>query len=451
MANIIELRDSANEKAYPRTKAQAVYFDDGLTLDQLEGIVKPCRLGLRLYTKYPNVDTTNQTITFYAGTCVLDYTGTEIYRATEDVVVNLYTSGQINKIVFDKTESKFYAYAPTNTVYKNTKRYVDLGLISRAHTAGYAGGKGWISIPHTIDGHSQNDQETVLPTTWANTVQTIQEAQGKKFIFAIQTDTHFSINDITDGERGNNLKLLTNYIGLDFVANLGDIIRGYADETIDTPANSRASLTELIKRYVTGISCPFIVAMGNHDTNNMWANAFSGTAFSFDEVWGRAFKPAFNTNPKAVTETGLMYYYVDFNDVRVIVLNTQDGSNGGFGIGTDQVTWLTNTALNTDKAVLVTSHVPLVDGWSISSNYDSSYANAVAAIKTFKNNGGTVIGCMSGHIHTQETQTVDGILYVTFKNGSDLCEVVMVDLDNKSINTVPLGFTGVGNRTFSYT
>lgn len=288
----------------------------------------------------------------------------------------------------------------------------------------------------------------VLPANWESKVQTIQEAQGTKFTFAIQTDTHYALDG--DIYSGANLKALTNRIGFDFVANLGDVIKGYAGDE-NAPENMRAAMTEIMMRYVRGISCPLFIAMGNHDTNKQWADANSGTPFTFDEVWGREFRPSFNTIPGAVFQTGLMYYFKDFNDVRVIVLNTQDGADGGFGIGSTQISWLTNTALNTNKPVLVMSHVPIVNGWSVGSNYVSSYANAVAAIKAFQTGGGTVIGCMSGHTHTQESKTVDGLLYVTFRNSGTLCEVVMVDLANKTINTIPVGFTGAGNRSFTYT
>ena len=423
--------------------------DSAVTLTKLQSNLRPYSIGLRYGTKYPNVDTAAQTITFYSGTCIFDTKGNEIFRSTEHIVANFPTVAQQVRIVFDMDAMTFLALSPNTNIDRT--RYIALGLITRAGSDAYPIGRGWIGIPHTIDGYDpyikQPNPMWDLPDAWASKVQDIQSAQGKKFCFAIQTDTHYALD--SDAYYGNNLKALTNHVGFDFVANLGDIIRGYADEVTDSPENTRAAMTQIMCRYVTGISCPLLVAMGNHDTNKMWADAFGGEPFALDEVWGREFRPAFNTNPKAVTETGLMYYYTDFDDVRVIVLNTQDGGNGAFGTGQTQIAWLTNTALNTDKAVLVLSHVPLVDGWSVSSNYVSSYANAVSAIKAFQTNGGTVIGCMSGHTHTQESKTVDGILYVTFRNQANLAEAVMVDLNAKTINTITVGFTR--NRSFTFT
>lgn len=403
--------------------------------------------GTATQAKLPNYDTVNKTLTVYNRTRLLSHDGTQISMLSEDLVLPSNASSQNNVFVYN-TNTNTYALMRAGANLSGSP-YIVLGEINRNN------GLGHIQCGHTIDGYPAGSEKLLSdigslkpPTEWREKIQTIQTAQGTKFSFAIQTDTHY-YNGSSDSA-GNNLKLLTNYVGFDFVANLGDVIRGYADETIDSPENMRAAMTEIMHRYVTGISCPLLIAMGNHDTNKMWADAFSGNPFDLSEVWAREFRPAFNTNLKAVTRTGLMYYYTDFDDVRVIVLNTQDGGNGAFGIGQTQVSWLTNTALNTDKAVLVLSHVPLIDGWSISSNYDSSYANAVSAIKAFQTNGGTVIGCMSGHTHTQETQTVNGILYVTFTNGGDLCEVVQVDLANKTIDTIPVGFTGAGNRSFTY-
>lgn len=403
--------------------------------------------GTATQAKLPNYDTVNRTLTVYKRTRLLSHAGTEISMLSEDLVLPATETSQNNVFVYN-TNTNTYALMRAGANLSGSP-YIVLGEININN------GLGNIQCGYTIDGYPVGSEKLLsdmenlnLPTQWNDVVQTIQTAQGIKFCFAIQTDTHISSENSVSS--ANNLKALTQFVGFDFVAILGDVIRGYANETIDSPSAMRTAMTEIMHRYVTGISCPLMIAMGNHDTNKMWADAFGGEPFSLAEVWGREFKPAFNTNPKAVTKTGFMYYYTDFDDVRVIVLNTQDGGNGAFGIGQTQIDWLTNTALNTDKAVLVLSHVPLVDGWSISSNYVSSYANAVSAIKAFQTNGGTVIGCMSGHTHTQESKTVDGILYVTFTNGADKCEVAMVDLDAKTINTIPVGFTGAGNRSFTF-
>ena len=422
--------------------------------DSLNGNISPSKLTpltdkygmlLRYGVKCPNYDTTAFQLTIYANTVIFDLlTNTELIRTTSDLVLDAPSTAQVSMLVFNTTSNTFALKAQGRL--SDTEVY--LGAINRNT------GKGQIKCTHTINGYPVGSDKLLaelaekLPTAWQSKIEDINTAKGEKFTFAVQTDTHYYIG--YGDTSAYNFKLLTNYVGFDFVTNLGDVIRGYADETIDSDVNMRKAMTDIMHRYVTGISCPLMIAMGNHDTNVMWANAFAGTPFTFAEVWGRIFRPSFNTNVKAVTQTGLMYYYTDYDDVRVIVLNTQDGANQGFGIGSEQLAWFTNTALNTDKWVLVMSHVPLVDGWSVSSNYVSSYADIVTALQAFKTNGGKVIGCMSGHTHTQENKTVDGILYVTFRNGADLAEVVMVDLENKTIGTIPVGFTGAGNRSFTF-
>lgn len=433
-----------NDVALNKVTAIEQTLATGLPVTNLARNAQPFNVGLRAGAKYPNVDTTNKTITLYAGTVIYGLDGTEYYRVSEDTVISLFTSVQISRVVFDFNTNTFSCANPITN--RSLARYLTIGLIRNDD------GAGWLEIPYTINGYNPYLQPEnpmwELPATWSAKVQEIQEAQCDKFTFAIQTDTHYEYNE--DAYYGNNLKCLTNNIGFDFVANLGDVIEGYANEVTDSPENMRKAMTQIMHRYVTGISCPFMIAMGNHDTNKMWADAFEGTPFTFQEVWGRMFKPSFNTNINAVKETGLMYYYTDFENVRVIVLNTQDNVNGGFGVGNEQVEWFETEALNTNKPVLVMSHVPLINGWSVSSNYNSSYANIVTALQSFKSGGGTVIACISGHTHTQESQTVDNIVYITFRNSASLCEVVMVDLVNKTINTIPVGFTGLGNRHFTF-
>ena len=401
---------------------------------------------LRTGVKCPNYDTATHQLTIYKNTVLIDLkANTELIRTSEDIILEAGTAAQVSYLIFNTTTNTFSL--KTQSKLSNTEIY--LGAITRTT------GLGQIKCTHTINGYPIGsdllllDLAEKLPDTWKEKIESINTTKGTQFTFAIQTDTHY-YSDNGD-EVAENLKLFTNYIGFDFVANLGDVIRGYADEIIDSNENMRNAMTEIIHRYVTGISCPFMVAMGNHDTNRMWATTYSEEPFTFAEVWGKMFKPSFNTNFKAITETGSMYYYTDFNDVRVIVINTQDGDDGGFGISTEQLTWFTNIALNTNKWVLVLSHVPIVNGWSVSSNYVSSYANIVSALQSFKNNGGKVIACMSGHTHTQENKTVDDILYITFRNGGSICEVVQIDLNVKTINTIPIGFTGVGNRSFTFT
>lgn len=419
--------------------------DQSILYKSLSLALKPHAIGVRYGVRYPNFNTSDSTLTFYAGTVILDRQGNEIIRTNENIAIVVTSITQLQYVAYDLVNSTFVCL-PSNTNFTKTTQYIVLGIIEGRS------GKGWIGIQHTINGFNPyEDPGKVLPTNWESSVQTIQTAQKNTFIFAIQTDTHYALDQ--NPYYGDNLKVLTNYIGFDFVANLGDVVRGYADETIDSDANTKAAMTQIMHRYITDISCPFLIARGNHDNNIMWADAGYGDRISKSELWGRLFKPIINTNKKIYIENGKMYYYVDFDLVRVVVLDTNGRVDSGynedyFGVSPEQVEWFAQKALDTTLPVLVLSHVPLIDGWSVESNYHASFANIVSALQSFKTNGGTVIGCMSGHTHKQEDKTVDGLLYVTFRNQADLAEAVMIDLDTKTINTISVGFSG--NRSFTF-
>lgn len=290
--------------------------------------------------------------------------------------------------------------------------------------------------------------EKHLLAEWLNNVETISTAIGSKFAFGVESDTHYYIG--MDDNVGYDLNEYSRLVGMDFITNLGDLILGYDGQTLDAPERTRKSMTDIVKRYTDGIACPMLFAIGNHDSNVIHHNTYGSDEFTNAELYGRIIKHGLRTCTSAKYTPGLMYYYVDFPLVRVVVLNTGDSASvASFKIGADQLAWFTSEALYTDKAVLVLSHVPLVNQFS--TNYDSSYASIVSALQTFKGNGGTVIACISGHTHAQGTATVDGILYIVCTRSTantGTAEIFMVDLVNKTITTK--GFGDAEDRSFSY-
>lgn len=102
-----------------------------------------------------------------------------------------------------------------------------------------------------------------------------------------------------------------------------------------------------------------------------------------------------------------------------------------FKIGTSQLEWLENTALDTDLPVLVITHAPLIQ--SLFSTSGTGFAEALGHIENFRTNGGKVIGVMTGHTHVQNSDTVNGITHVVFKNGSSFFELVTIDLEEQKV------------------
>jgi predicted phosphodiesterase len=319
--------------------------------------------------------------------------------------------------------------------------------ISNANTSGEASviGKTYgVYGAFAIIGSVYGKNDSHIVQAWANNIEWLNTNIKDGFCFGIQTDTHYVYG--RDANVGFDMSEMSGFAGMDFIANLGDIIEGFVDDDMDS---ARESYTEIVKRYTDMTSCPVLFAVGNHDSNYLYANANSIPEISNAEIFARLIKKGLRTSPMSKSERGKLYYYTDFDSVRVITLNTGDSASANsFVVSEDQITWFTTEALNTDKAVLVLSHVPIVNEFS--TNYGSSYASIVSALQNFKNNGGTVIACIAGHTHSQGSAVKDGILYVTCTrttSNSNTAEIFIVDLTNRSISTLGLG--SAESRTFN--
>ena len=87
--------------------------------------------------------------------------------------------------------------------------------------------------------------QNYIPSSWNSDIARIPE-EPNGFMFAIQTDTHFSVE--SGASAGNSIKALSNVVPISFYANLGDYIKGYyANESgkiENTPENTLYSITE---------------------------------------------------------------------------------------------------------------------------------------------------------------------------------------------------------------
>ena len=296
---------------------------------------------------------------------------------------------------------------------------------------------------------------------WTNGISDLQLEQGNKFTFAVQTDTHFSTK--YQGENSiTPLKVLSNSVGFDFIVNLGDIIRGYQSDTLP---EARESMTEAVRRYVENAGCPVLLAIGNHDNNVLWS-VTNGTSslnecILKNELTAKIIKPIM-ARTTIVRNGDSQYYYKDFDDVRVIVLNTRDIAYSAVASGdldtnahiisTEQCAWFANVALSTNKQVVVMCHAPLVSEVSVDNIIPENASVILNAISTFVAGGGVVIGCMYGHTHRQALAVVNGITHITFADGGYFSEVVMVDTTAKTVSTKLIGnyTSGLNSRSYSY-
>lgn len=292
---------------------------------------------------------------------------------------------------------------------------------------------------------------STLTDEWETAIDTIREQQGTGLCFGIQTDTHFSMS--SPDYVGKQLNEITKSVGFDFIANLGDITRGYSgDNYPDSPENMRKYAKIIMKRYTEGVQCPFFVAIGNHEMNGMWSSAHPDVPrFTLAELYAQYTKQSINTSAKIVAQPSKSYFYVDLVPARIIILFTNDSSQGSFTVSDEQVAWFTNEALNTNKPVVVMCHVPLIDGWSVSTNYSAKYADIITPLEAFKNNGGIVIACIYGHAHRQEAQKKNGIWHIICTRTeaqNNTAEFFMVDPNTYNITTVGVG--AAQSRTFEH-
>ena len=101
------------------------------------------------------------------------------------------------------------------------------------------------------------------------------------------------------------------------------------------------------------------------------------------------------------------YYFNDYDDVRIIVLDNADNSSSGNYLGSvddKQLKWL-NEALKTPKKVIVTMHIPLF----FKDEFVEKYSNLEEMMKK----SGNVKIVLSGHYHVPFQKQYDGIDYYT--------------------------------------
>ncbi len=298
---------------------------------------------------------------------------------------------------------------------------------------------------------------------WSDKISEINAAKSGKFTFLVETDTHHY--DTTIEQVGKNAAAFSNFVELDFIANLGDIIRGYSIEDIDSPENMLACMDDIVYRFTNRAKCPVFMTVGNHDTNIMWCQKWADhTAQIMPQTqYEKVFAPLKAHNGDAmVTDNDGSYYYMDFPDdkIRVVMLNTSNGTYDGTGysknfyISEKQVEWFKTEAINTDYALIVMSHVPLDVNFTLATTGTTtngvSNSNAIRnAVEEFISGGGQFIAYFTGHEHNQISYIDDnGRLYLSFLNGGKNGEVVMIDTASKTISTIGLGSSK--NREYRY-
>lgn len=257
------------------------------------------------------------------------------------------------------------------------------------------------------------------------------KADNDMAVFFTIADPHYPDNK---GTSTALMRYLSEKCGIGLTVCLGDIIA-------DSPTSHEDGLKRIqnAMKYLKNTSDRMILTQGNHDTNvqiNDSSGQISASRIVYDKEW------ILHTSNKMLgldkivfDELGKAFYYDDdILKIRFISLDSFEGKTYGItdGVLTSlhlgrttirQIEWLTNVALATipnGYSVVTFSHLamysPIVSNGtglvSLNVGEMGNAANVLAAIKKFKDGGGTYIGHFAGHLHHDFISSNGGIISV---------------------------------------
>ena len=236
-------------------------------------------------------------------------------------------------------------------------------------------------------------------------------------VFALFSDLHtrhveFEKTNIL----ASALHELCQEVRTDAVIDLGDNLAMLGREEHITNERLKTTLTEIFDRIKESVSLPLFLINGNHDA--------VGTDFFKPSLWNEVVKGKYDDSLASYSNSG-SYYYVDYEEAntRLVFISLPSDSDlesempcPDWKLGKDQIEWLDKTALNTDKDILLFTHVPMYydylgdrsetlavwDGEKPAFSYIRSLCGWIedrdeAAFVI--NKRGNVIACFSGHTH----------------------------------------------------
>ncbi len=217
------------------------------------------------------------------------------------------------------------------------------------------------------------------------------------------------------------LKLITEKIEYDAVINLGDNFDMLGRTIHITNDELKNRYERIFSSIYNAAKHPVINVNGNHDG--------LGTEFFKPDFWNSLVKGKYDNTSACYGDDGC-YHYIDYEkaNTRLVVLSLPYDSDIEsemptpiWSFGTNQLKWLKDTALNTDKAVIILSHVPFyykytgdteakIGVWTGKEAKETYIASicaspddadeAVAIIDEFAAGPDTrLVACLSGHIH----------------------------------------------------
>lgn len=212
----------------------------------------------------------------------------------------------------------------------------------------------------------------------------IQNVQSPTTLtLSLMTDTHYHDDDLdAEGKLATArlMGLLGDFAHVDFIGNLGDMVRG--NEEVEV---TRKAMAKLAVSTNQNAKCPVLFVRGNHDDNGWLSYEYGGTnkqnEILNDTEWYQAvfgIKTAGVVTDPSRPYGGYGYWDDEKSKVRVFLLNTSDipyvlEANGSYrynsyeaiAFSNEQLNFVANSLLFADKenpnewAALFLSHIPL--------------------------------------------------------------------------------------------
>lgn len=222
--------------------------------------------------------------------------------------------------------------------------------------------------------------------------------------FGIVTDVHFGPEASFDGKvrklTAHAPALLTDFVRRmneevrpDLVVNLGDDIEDQ-DHDADKAAYGR------FLEVMSGLRCDRHHVAGNHDLVHLSESELLG-------MWGRP--------------PGKLYYAVDLDPVRFIILATRETKDVAVHIDAEQLSWLSDELAKRDAPAIVLMHHTASEQ-DVGQNRWFSQAPHLCKVSERKKlrrllrASGKVIAVFNGHLHWNHFDLCDGIPYITLQS-----------------------------------
>lgn len=356
-----------------------------------------------LYSKFKRTS-------FITGTTSFDPTPTrisceEIQKL--DVATKVYAKSnyEFNIIYFDQNDLTTYdsnsgwvteLEIPANQYFTISIKKTDTSNINVNES---------INIYTDISVSSDNtDVITPYPTQEVNLIdRVLKDKDANTLTFGVIADTH---NGSGAYYRNSNqafaINRLSEKIGVDFIAHLGDVIQGYDQK------NTNKSYLNEYWEIQGNTYIPVLYCIGHHEMYGVGRESQYGedpTAITKSECVGVC---GFSNKYKnLIWSADKSSYYLDLsNNVRLIVLNSV--SNTAKGFSSDVLDFLRDTLNVTGKKLIVMSHVPARKKLNAG---NATVQNGDEVEQMLNNYDGTVLVYIHGHVHWDNIYKPENIKY----------------------------------------